>query len=440
MPRTWAITADWEVLDEGSHEERSCFAALGIQARHIWLTEGQDALANRLRQAPLLSAYHLAEWLAWNWWRLRWEPRASSEDWRLSHRMSSIGHGYVWPNITIFSDGERTALIAKATTESPQSIFRYINNDAVIIPSSEFEAEVDEFLDKVLGRLESMGTNRSNLRCLWDDVLAERRDPRLARTRKFQALLGTDPDQSSDDAVARLTENAAALGIAGVEEIAADQGGAGTASIPSVAELNTIAGRYGFNALPANMVRLSDASVHAEKRSDVPAWKVGAEVARLLRRQERCDDAPIPDVQLTDMVAADARIITAQERTNADMSFALDVSGGQSKVVLRSRWHAGRRFELARLLGDRLMGMQERLYPATRAFTYRQKAQRSFAAELLSPFNAVMNMLQGDYSLEKQLDVAEHFNVSELTVRTQLVNHKILEREDLDTEAVARTG
>jgi Zn-dependent peptidase ImmA (M78 family) len=90
-----------------------------------------------------------------------------------------------------------------------------------------------------------------------------------------------------------------------------------------------------------------------------------------------------------------------------------------------------------RLLGDRLMSPAGGLYPATRSFTYRQKAQRSFAAELLSPFDAVLNMFQGDFSLDKQLDVAAHFDVSELTVRTQLVNHKILEREDLEPDAIA---
>jgi Zn-dependent peptidase ImmA (M78 family) len=84
------------------------------------------------------------------------------------------------------------------------------------------------------------------------------------------------------------------------------------------------------------------------------------------------------------------------------------------------------------------MNYEGQLFPATRAYTYRQKVQRSFAAELLSPFDSVMHMLQGDYSLESQLDVAEHFQVSELTIRTQLVNHKILDREDLEPDSVSR--
>src|SRR2546423_15722103 len=133
MPRPWKIVAEWETLDEGSAEERSCFAALGIEAHGVWLTEGRDALANRLRHAPLLSTYHLAEWLAWNWWRLRWEPRSNAKDWVFAHRIATIGFGYIWPNLTIFSDGQRTALIAKPTRERPQTPFRYITDKAVVI-------------------------------------------------------------------------------------------------------------------------------------------------------------------------------------------------------------------------------------------------------------------------------------------------------------------
>jgi Zn-dependent peptidase ImmA (M78 family) len=69
-----------------------------------------------------------------------------------------------------------------------------------------------------------------------------------------------------------------------------------------------------------------------------------------------------------------------------------------------------------------------------RACTYRQKMQRSFAAELLSPYAAEDEMLNNDYSVENQKDVAEHFKVSELTIRTPLVNHGRLGREDFDGE------
>lgn len=120
------------------------------------------------------------------------------------------------------------------------------------------------------------------------------------------------------------------------------------------------------------------------------------------------------------------------------MSFALDNNAADGRIVLRSRWPTGRRFELARLLADRIVASpQGRLHAATRAYTYRQKMQRSFAAELLSPFEAVDQMLAGDHSAEAQQDAAEHFQVSERTILTLLVNHHRLEREELDEDVSA---
>ncbi len=60
--------------------------------------------------------------------------------------------------------------------------------------------------------------------------------------------------------------------------------------------------------------------------------------------------------------------------------------------------------------------------------------QRAFAAELLSPFNTVDAMLDGDYSAEAQSDIAAHFGVSDLTIRTLLVNHSRIERDELDED------
>ena len=58
MSEAWTINTEWELLDSGTPEERACFAAIGIQAHGVWLTEGLDTLANTLRKAPRLSAYN----------------------------------------------------------------------------------------------------------------------------------------------------------------------------------------------------------------------------------------------------------------------------------------------------------------------------------------------------------------------------------------------
>ena len=113
-----------------------------------------------------------------------------------------------------------------------------------------------------------------------------------------------------------------------------------------------------------------------------------------------------------------------------ELSFIIAGDGNRSRLALRPKWETGRRFDLARLIGDRLVDGVERLLPATRAHSYRQKAQRAFAAELLCPYDAVDDMLDIDISEERQTEVAEHFQVSPLAIRTLLVNKGRIARDN----------
>jgi hypothetical protein len=435
MPIAWSINLDWESLDSGTPEERACFAAIGIQAHDVWLTEGHDALANTLRKAPRLSAYHLSEWMAWNWWRLRWEPRSTrATEWASSHRISSIGGGYVWPNITIFSDGERIALIAKPTDERPQTPFRYIADVAAVIQASEFETGANVFIEQVLERLASEKIQNTNLEKIWQGVVEERSTPSLARTRKLEALLGQEPDESDPKILERLIADSKELSDAAMEEIAADHGIGG--SVTTADELREIARTRGYDASPRDTTRINSGS-GLPRAGQIPAWRFGAAAAQILREQERLGEKQISDTLLANMMGTGPAVLDDRKGA-ANISFSLDENPINSRIVLRSKWKTGRRFELARVLGDRVANAtSSKLFPATKAYTYRQKIQRSFAAEFLSPFNIVDEMLQGDYSMENQQEVAEHFEVSPMTIRTLLINHRRIEREEFDGELEA---
>lgn len=431
MTDTLAIEADWETLQSGVPEERACFAAAGIRHGKLWLTEAEDALVNRVRNKVHLSAYRLAEWLAWNWWRLRWEPKTQSPDWGLAHRMATIGGGYIWPNITVFSDGERIPLLARPTMRRSTEPLRYIADVLAVVRASAFEDAVDQFVAQVLGQLRDEKLAGTNLEQLWDDVCAERADTLSATRRKFEALLGYEPDEADPAVLDGLAADAQALGSSAMSEVAADHAPGGSAL--TAAAIQGLAATMGYDASPRDVVRLRSAA-RVPAVGAVPAWQRGAEAARALRDQERLGAAPIGNSRLAGMAGVVAGVLT--ERTGgASLSFALDGNATDSRVVLRSKWETGRRFELARLLGDRIAGLPgDHFFPATRAATYRQKTQRSFAAELLCPFEAVEEMLAGDFSEENQIEVARHFDVSELTIRTLLVNHGLIDRDALSAE------
>lgn len=428
------IDAEWELLNSGAPEEKACFAALGIRSGDIWLSEADDRLVKRTRTAPYLSAYRLAEWLAWNWWRLRWEPRTRAEDWALAHRMATIGGGYVWPNITIYSDGERIVVTAKPTQPTPAEPVRYIANTAVILRAVEFENAIDAFLGQVQGQLRSEGVSETNFDRIWNAVREERNDSEAVRWRKLEAMLGFDPDEADASLVERLITDAETLGQRAVLEIAADHE-AGT--ILTSQQFREMARTSGVASSPADAAQL-EPTTRLPIIGQAPAWQRGAEAAKALRAQERLGDGPISDVRLSALAGAPVAVLRGRNGTKG-RSFALNESRNTGYIALRARAETGQRFDLARLIGDRIAGSSggERLLPATGADTYRQKVQRSFAAELLCPFDRLEEVLQGDTSGDAIEDAAQHFNVSERTVRTLLVNHRRLNRDDLEGDPEA---
>ena len=429
MSKRWSIKTDWASLEEGPPEERAGFATLGIFAYDAWLTAGHDRILQSVRDAPYLSAYHLAEWLAWNWWRLRWEPRKTSSEWELSHSVASIGGGYIWPNIQFVSDGTNITLVCRPTPERARTPYRYINASVSVIPAIDFEDEVDQFVGAVLQRLQDRQVAQSNLRDVWQSVMQERHDPAMSRLRKLEALLGTDADEMDETLLRQFLNKADATGDAALEEIAANR--TPGQNIPDIARLLDMGREQGILTAPQDQITLQASVPHDSEA----AWKLGSLVAQILRQQEGIAlDKSITDAQLSRWYGAPASVLegSAYPEGKLDLSFSLLENDQQRRVLLRSAWKSGRRFELARLLGDALIhATNDLMRPATRSYTYRQKVQRAFAAELLSPFEAVKNMLDEDYSMENQQDVAHHFQVSDMTIRTLLANHELIDRSEL---------
>ncbi len=427
-----SITTEWETLQAGAPEDRACFAAIGIFAGDLALTKAEDTFVGRVRESVHLSAYRLAEWFAWNWWRQRWEPHGACPEWAMAHRMVTIGGGYVWPNISIVSDGERVALVANHTEPSPSEPLRYITDFAAVFGASEYERVISRFIEQVQGQLREEVIEKTNLDFVWAEVCAERKDAEMAKRRQLEALLGFDPDEADEALIEQLIVEAQKIGERSIGELAATSSGG--KKVPTYDDLAETARKIGSEAQPREAVQLRGGT-RLSPIGLVPAWKRGAEAAIALRTQEQLGAAQISNSRLADLSGVSASVLNRRSE-NLDFSYAIDEFATRGRVVLRSKWETGRRFELARILGDRIAGgvIGEKLYPATRTYTYRQKLQRSFAAEFLCPFEALQEMLDNDYSEEKQEESAEHFSVSPLTVRTMLLNHGLIERDNLSVE------
>lgn len=419
-------------------EDEATLGELGIHVGQTCLTQAVDCETNEPRDGAKLSAYQLAEWLAWHWWRLRWEParqRRRDVDWSAAHDLACIGGGWLWPNITIKSDGELIVFDSRPSRTVQTEPLRYTMDVTKMISATAFEEGVDDFVTRVLDRLEECTCQETELHSMWSELGSERQDSEISLYRRFEAYLGFDPDQAEPALIERLIEAGRAVGLDAMSEVAADD-------YQSALGLRDTARQFGFDLRPDDGVR-GVSALPDVNRSQIPAWKVGVGVARQLREQEHLGDEPIPNAKLAGLCGVSEQVLSRPDSTgNISFAFALDDEESRSgHVVLRSAWVQGRRFEISRLLADRLLDDQnELLHPATRTYSYRQKMQRAFAGELLCPVDSLLSFLNDDFSDEKQQDAAEHFNVSPHTVATLLVSNGHLDREESelqDPEAIA---
>ena len=432
----FSLTPD--VFSDGSDYEKATFGLLEISNGTRPLTSGFriDAEGRTYAPGPYVSGYHLAEWLAWNWWRLRWEPRPQQSvpplEWRLAHELTAIGEGYVWPNITIASDGFQCTLDSAPSRDPSPRPFDYIgavDSMPAVVAAADFEQALDAFIGLTLQFLAAAGLSNSDLHKHWHDLNAERNDPEFARFRRFEALLGFDPDELDDAQIANWLDDAARIGENALDELAVGAGG----NIMSARQISEVTQATAFDFSADGALHLSRPA--AAGWGALPAWRIGAATANAVREQVGLGGGLLDNRMLADLAGISDAALTSDKRTDT-MSWVFYPQQHQGRVAIRSPHQTGRRFDLARLVGDRLFSESgftagEPLAPATRSYSYRQKAQRAFAAELLSPWESVQAMLGSDYSDENKEQVAEYFIVSDWTIGTQVANRTGIGREYL---------
>ncbi len=418
-----------ERLDEGTPEERASFGQLVISSADLVLTEGYDGHLDGYRPGPFVAGYFLAEWLAWNWWRLRWEPRRDTADWWMAHQLAAIGEGYQWPRITIFSDGQRIALWSQRSAPTAQP-FRYSGAPPLITAAGTFEAAVDMFVSQMLERVRGLG--ETNLSRIWRDVLAERADPATAEQRRLEALLGHEPDADDPTVIEALISDGQKLGIRAIDEVAAEFADLDPSEWLHAQDYHDLARSSGYEGRVADAVSLEIGAPHPVGMAE--PWKAGKALAAKLRTSAGLQDGAVSDQMLADMAGVSKGALSSNGKQSDSFSFGLRSGPVRWRAVFRSQRKTSRRFDMARMIGDRLISeAADRLYPVTDARTWRQQAQRSFAVELLAPIELVEERLQGDYSLERQHDIADQFIVSPMAINALLKNsHKIAREEPFE--------
>lgn len=404
----------------------------GLKVGGVSLTRNEDTWSQTIRESVLVSAYPLAAWMVSSWWRLLYEPlpptaTKPSVGWKMAHELTATNQGFIWPRVILASDTELMQIWSTASNAVDQQSVRYINSldRPFQLNLLEFEQTAKAFIESVLSRLDATGITNTALASLWQEVQEELADSYASQYRRREAELGFDPDECPEDLVQDALNLAEQMGDKTFSEVAPayteDILEAGSLS----AKIDELIQEPGFDGKPQVPVDHS-----ASQDFSKSPWQKANEVASHLRDAIGIAEEPVTDDQLYDLLGLQKAEYEAFDPPRQRRRISIAVPSGQTgfKFYTRKRNPHGKRFELARFIGDYLLygNCEESWLANTDLRTSRQKYQRAFAAEFLCPLNSLRAYLNNDYSESAMEDAAEQFKVSLKTVESILTNNGLI--------------
>lgn len=426
----------WHSADHGAEELRHTTTFLSVKVHGKPLVRALDTWSDTVRDGARLPMYPLALWLAGNWWRLRWEttPAKRTSDWRLSHELAAAGHGFLWPPLCFESDGFSVdvgpvAGVVAGATDADGDAVRWMGGRRATVPAAAFEAGVERFVGSVMARLDAKGLGETALAALWRAVTEERQQKEATLWRVLEARLGVDPDEGPPGLVEAFHAQVSSLGEEFMGEFASACAGAASGALLTLLEQAGAQG--GVEAtLPATRWLRDEAG---DASAEAP-WDRGRRTAQAARKHLGLPaNARMGNALLADLLGISAPALETAT-SDAALPAALGVKQDRhaTRILFRRAAPLLRRFEAARFIGDDVgQAAAGGWLLCSDAKSARQKFQRAFGAELLCPMEGLLQHLGDDVSDAALTEAAGHFEVSPLTVRSQLVNHGYLPRDAL---------
>lgn len=386
--------------------------------------------------AAYLPAYPLALWIAQSWWRLFYElkPNSNIYEWSATHCMRFAGHGFLWPDVWLQTDGVFMDILARPYVADEEEPIEYFPHESRGVPLDRMETCFSRFMDKVIERLDR---TEPNLEKLWREVLHERQDDALSFQRKIEATLGYDPDELPEQELQDLMKNGQAMGKAHLLEALAAFRQSGEThdndlkkKFSSLSSARGVQGRFDLPVLPHD----------TPPRNTLQPWDLGRNLAHQLRKQAGIT-GKIDNKMLGDMLGlSEKNFNSLQPETEAPFSFGTKNADSYTFTFLKERIES-KRFQAARFIGDyctsQLRQQDDKWLILSDSSTFRQKAQRAFGAELLMPVDLITEHTGGNYTQANVKKVAAEFEVSPVLAATQLANHKLISPAEVELYSYA---
>ena len=399
-------------------------AKLSIRIHGATVTSIYDRYAKQHQDYIVAPVSQIAEWIVTNWWYLLYEadtvPRNAGPDYAARHDLSYAGFGFVFPSLTLTPIGDRIQAIVKPWQPKHASLEFRARGD-FLLHRNEVLAELASLLDAVITRL-------ADTRASFDALAADWKAIRSldAEEREFcqaAAMAGLDAFDLADDKSEEITrfwnemprslrEDALhGIGAAppdGVRRWLARQ-------LKAVEETDS---GDGWRTI-RNEVSRSDL------RNDLP-WRRGYANARAVRRALGTPSGPVRFDRTGSLRIGHRESLPPSRRIEGCVA-----SRSPSCVVVRKP-DKGRRFLLARALGDYIGRSESGPAILGTLNTARQAESRAFAAEFLAPAESLRERVGNARAVDSQAvdELADEMKVSSWVVRHQVTNHAIAEVED----------
>ncbi len=428
--KRFRIDATWV---ETPRVDETDVAQISITLDERSLIQIVDVSGSTLRNNLRASAVSLGLWFADNWWRLRWEPipdyGKAGADWRSCHELTSVSGGTTWPPVMIYGVGERMVISPITMGASKGGPAVYLPIPITLLPAQTYEIGLDTFFRSVIENCARARDGKA-LKSLVSQLRRERNDSDIAAWRRLEAMLGYDVDKAPECLIKDLSFQEERLGAAAIEEAAASY--PGPESSKTLAEVVSASEDSALAINLASAVTESNVEVHIDPWK--PIWQAAETAAADFRRGVGHSEGPILNKAFGEILAINWRDVSAAPSTARNLPYGawLKTEGASEKVALQAKSSAGRRFELARILGDAILRNGAKFGVISHARTDRQKFQRAFAQSLLCPLRDLQKFVDLTGPTDEQIaEAAKRFHVHDNVVRTLLVNKGFLQRETL---------
>ena len=389
--RALRLRLTWERADGVvAPELAATWCDLRVDIGEDSITLVRDRRNDAIRQEIRTAAYPLALWVAEHWWALTEHVRASVADtdalrwtarfrpsWLSSHNVRGVGDGMPWPDLSILPEGSVARLVWWHSPGLAGQPVNFLTSGNAFVSMAELRAELTEFVESVLTRLDNSGIRETALHREWESLAGLDADEReFARA---CARLGLDPfyiPETLADQVEQLDHTVA-------PELLEDF--LDTASPEHLGQAAAWVGEAEDHLHVAEPVKLDLTEHPVDERRP---WSTGYKVASEVRQQLGLDHTE--RIELDDLVGLARLERPAQGlrglagRVDDRIGLVLPPRDGGSLAV---------RFSQAWALGlTTVAGRRRALLDPSHRTTPR--AARAFAAELLAPAAGIEHYLK----------------------------------------------